>query len=267
MSPGVSKALKVVALPPTVKRMAIISDVHANATAFKVCLREINNRGIKQIINLGDLVGYGAEPNECVALAQSHDMISLAGNHDLAALNDKYAFNFNSSALKSVRWTARELNQSAIKYLENLPLTLLLQLPSTELIQIAHGNLRDYCSEYIIGPSDAEANFAEITTSLVFLGHTHRPVIWQQAGPHAFSYLTPVAGVCEYFNPAEKRLINPGSVGQPRDGDFRASFMIFDISARSVELCRIDYDIAETARKIAAANLPLYNAERLISGK
>ncbi len=225
--------------------VAIISDVHANMEAMDAVLGELLGM---EVYCLGDLVDYGAEPNEVVETARERGIKSLLGNHDYAALTGDTRL-FNARAAMSSKWTAKHLTDKSVKYLRGLPLELRIPFGDAEAY-FTHGSPDDKLWEYVDPRTHSnlfEHYLGKLGVRTIGLGHTHVPYVWREEPGTVF---------------------NPGSVGQPRDGDNRASYGIlsFDAGEAKVELRRVPYDYHSTASKIEAAGLPESFAERLASG-
>ncbi len=229
---------------------AIISDIHANLEALQTALEIIDEQHIDEIICLGDIVGYGASPNECVELVRSHCPIVVLGNHDAAAIEPALANGFNVIARKAIQWTAAQLTDSNRAFLSSLPLTV-----RKEDILFVHAS-PDRPGEwsYIVDPADAREVIGYFDERLCFIGHTHIPGI--------FSRLGRVKTVDRF----DQYLVNVGSVGQPRDGNPMLAFGIFDAAAWEYCLIRSNYDIETASGKIYAAGLPEELGIRLMCG-
>ncbi|MEM7348144.1 MAG: metallophosphoesterase family protein [Chloroflexota bacterium] len=243
-------------------RYLIISDIHANLAAFEAVLEDAEGLYDK-VWCLGDMVGYGPDPNECVELLLTLDHLCIAGNHDWAVLGKLDVDDFNRDARFASLWTREQLNEPVREYLDNLPVALLEE----ELYTLVHGSPRHPIWEYILYPSIAQDNFKQFSTPYCFVGHTHNPVIFQEA---------PQGNMCEAFAPefnngpialAEERLIiNPGSVGQPRDGDARAAYGILDTEAQAFEHRRVVYPVSVTQEKMKGFDFPARLWNRLAFG-
>ncbi len=254
-------------------KIAIISDVHANLWALRAVLAhpKMNDPSISFKISLGDKVGYYTEPNECIALLRAQQFHCLAGNHDLAALNLSLAASyFNPRALEAVTWTAGELNADSKAFLSGLSSYHSETLQNGEIVEFVHGSLEDHANDYILFRPEAVRNLGLMQGKRCFFGHTHSPrLIFQDSYGDVF--LSPLLGTTtKALMPDLKYLINPGSVGQPRDRNPLASFAIFDQDKNYLEIFRVDYDVAAAQRDIlnsgldqkAAASL----AKRLVLG-
>ncbi len=238
----------------------IIADIHGNLEALRAVLENIksNKKKIEKIICLGDIVGYGADPGECIRIAEKISDVILAGNHDFAVCGQTSIEDFNSYAREAVLWSKDALNEQELNFLKGLPLKY-----REKNIDFVHSSLhRPLSWRYLSGTPDTYIDFQIMGKKALFVGHTHTPVIFENFG-------TEVKRLTSYelsLSPDKKYIINPGSVGQPRDGDPRASFAIFDLEKKFVKIIRVEYDIKEAQRKILAAGLPEVLADRLSYG-
>lgn len=244
-------------------RYLVISDIHANLTAFEAVLADAGRLGhdYEFVWCLGDVVGYGPDPNECVDLLRGMPHLCLAGNHDWAALGRLDARTFNADARRAVTWTRDELTDENLAFLEALPTTFVLGD-----FTLAHGSPREPVWEYILDPMIAGLNFSHFQTPYCLVGHTHTPVVFEQAngrGPAAA--VAPQYGERFALN-AKRRIINPGSVGQPRDSDPRAAYGILDAGAMTFEHRRVPYDIGAVQERMRRAVLPDRLIRRLEHG-
>jgi predicted phosphodiesterase len=243
-------------------RCLILSDIHANVAAFDAVLADVDAGTIDQVWCLGDVVGYGPSPDECIArLQELPDHCCVAGNHDWAAIDRIDIAEFNPVAQIACRWTSQQLTSENRAYLENLPTTLV-----KGDCTLVHGSPREPIWEYIIYPSTAQPNFQFFDTQLCFVGHTHAPAIFQeQTSSHRFETRTPSPN--ESIAVGDERLIvNPGSVGQPRDGDPWAAYMVFEVEKKILEYHRIPYDVGLTQRLMMQKELPESLISRLSFG-
>ncbi len=244
-------------------RYLLISDVHSNLAAFEAVLEDAKGQYDK-IWCLGDMVGYGPDPNECIELLQTQDHLCIAGNHDWAVLGKLDVEDFNPDARFASLWTRDQLVDDVRNYLDKLPLALVEE----ELYTLVHGSPRHPIWEYILYPAVAQPNFKQFNTTYCFVGHTHSPIFFKEA--------TESGALCEATVPefnnspvelGEQRLIiNPGSVGQPRDGDARAAYGILDVEAMSFEHRRASYPISETQEKMKELDFPARLWNRLAFG-
>lgn len=243
-------------------RYLVISDIHANQAALLAVLADAGSFDL--VWCLGDLVGYGPDPNECVELLSELPHVCLAGNHDWAALGKLDITSFNSDARIASIWTQNELSPSSIEYLSALP-------SRDELgeFTLAHGSPRQPVWEYVIDPLIAQRNFAYFDTTYCLVGHSHIPVIFFQleANPGGCKTLVPPYGGPVSLKVEGRLILNPGSVGQPRDGNPDASYAILDTEAMTWELCRVPYAVEITQERMRARDLPPHLIERLLYGR
>lgn len=238
----------------------IISDIHANLVALEIVLADAPD--FDEIWCLGDLVGYGPNPNECIERIQDFRHISLAGNHDWAALGKLDLRNFNTDARNANLWTQSELAPSAREYLDGLPTSI-----ERDGFYMAHASPKEPVWEYVLDTNVAYANFAHFSTPICLVGHTHVPVIFrldeqrQRCNPMVPPLPDPVS------LDQQRMIINPGSVGQPRDGDPRASYAILDSESMIWEFRRVAYPVEITQERMRARGLPRRLIERLEMGR
>ncbi len=243
-------------------RSLILSDIHSNLEAFQAVITHARaHGGFTEIWSLGDLVGYGPDPEPCIDLLRQYPHQAVIGNHDLAVIGKIPLDAFNPYAAAANRWNAARITQDQADYLANLLLTLEL-----DEFTLVHGSPRDPVWEYVVTPQAAIATFTHLDTYWCALGHSHMPFICRPTpdGAAAFYQLpqdTPLALT------SAPLIINPGSVGQPRDGDPRASYIIYDAHAATITHHRAAYDIATTQRKMTRHNLPQYLIDRLALGR
>lgn len=239
-------------------RYAILADIHGNLTAFKAVLRDIEeNGGVDELWCLGDIVGYGPDPSACIAQLRDYPHRCVAGNHDWAAVGKVDISDFNQDAAEACRWTGKQLSADDIKYLESLPLTL-----TNGDFTIAHGSPREPIWEYILSTRIANENLRFFETRYCLIGHSHAPLLFEQVGETCLLKDLPAE-----LRLGESRLIvNPGGVGQPRDGDPRAAYAIYDESDEVIHSYRISYDIADTQERMEKNGLPTFLVTRLSHG-
>ena len=241
-------------------RYAIMADIHANLAAFNAVLDDMEQRGgVEEIWCLGDIVGYGPDPHECIERLQRYSHVCVAGNHDWAAIGKISTAEFNPDAALACQWTAGQLSQADIQYLEDLPLAI-----DKDTFTLVHGSPREPIWEYVISTGIARENFSFFQSPYCLLGHSHVPLVFKEEdGSCTFSRLVANIGLALGKS---RLIINPGGVGQPRDGDPRASYVIYDSDTRMVRLYRIPYDIDATQEKMMAKGLPIRLAVRLRHG-
>ena len=240
-------------------RVLLISDIHANLTALKAVLEHANDPDA--VWCLGDLVGYGPDPNECVELISNlPNILCLIGNHDQAVLGEIPLSRFNSDAGAVVAWTQSVLSEQNQAYLNTLPSKVTL-----EGYTLAHGSPNQPVWEYILDPNTADRNFEAFSTDYCFVGHSHLPIIFQRPFPNSFALPRTVQWQ-EPMHLIPRMILNPGSVGQPRDGDPRASYGILDTEAQTWEMWRVEYEVKEVQERILEAGLPERQALRLMAG-
>ena len=226
--------------------IAIISDIHGNLEALNTALAEIDNMGVEEIICLGDIVGYGADPAACIALIRSRCQVVILGNHDAAAIGSQDIKYFNEFARLAVRWTQTGLSQDERTYLESLP-----YFEKRNGMHLVHGTPQNPEKwDYIFSDYDTLNQFSAIDGDICFVGHSHVPGIYTESGSES----------------APKRIVNVGSIGQPRDRDPRLCFALFNTDSREVEFVRLEYDVETAAAKIRQAGLPEFLADRLSIG-
>ena len=242
-------------------RHAIIADIHSNLAAFQTVLVDLQrNGGAEEIWCLGDVVGYGPDPRECIELLRQYRHLCIAGNHDWAAVGKIDTAYFNPEAAQAAHWTAEQLSPEDVDYLQNLPLTL-----KQGDFTLAHGSPREPIWEYVLSIQTANINFDYFDTKFCLVGHSHVPLIFDldQNGATLIRRLPDELSLKQ----EEKRLIiNCGGVGQPRDRDPRASYAIFDDDRGIIYHYRIEYDITTTQQKMQKAGLPSHLIDRLNYG-
>jgi len=240
-------------------KYAIFSDMHGNLEAYKAVLSALEKEGKLKYFCLGDIVGYGADPKACIAMTKEIDPVLVCGNHDWAAVGLASTEYFNDYAKMAVLWTSSVLDEGDKEYLRSLKLTYL-----DKDMTLVHGTLmRPELFEYVFDIDTAYKMMSIMSTKMAFIGHSHVPGIFTLEGKN-IEY-TAVRKIS--ISKDKKYLVNVGSVGQPRDGDWLASFCIWDRDARTIEIKRVEYDINKARQKIIDAGLPLFLAERLGEGR
>lgn len=230
-------------------RVLVVSDIHANLMALEAVISDAGS--FDRIWCLGDVVGYGPDPNECVQLLRRFDLVCLAGNHDWAALGKLDLTTFNADAREAVTWTQRMLAPPVRDFLETLP-----SFYEIGNFTLAHASPRQPLWEYILDPLIAAINFNFFTTPYCLVGHTHTPVIYElKLNPRACQARPPQNGVVIELSDSQL-IINPGSVGQPRDSDPRAAYGILDTDKKTWEHRRVEYPIDDTQNRMRQHALP-----------
>jgi len=240
-------------------RYGVVADIHANLAAFEAVLADMGD--VDALWCLGDLVGYGPDPNECIELLRRHDHLCVMGNHDMAAIGQLDTADFNPEAAQAISWTSSRLSEHSRLYLAALPERLVAG-PFT----LVHGSPRSPIWEYITNEMRAAANFDQFATPACLVGHTHVPALYLQPSPGE-SILARVPGPGDSVEVGRARLIaNPGGVGQPRDGDPRAAYAIYDTDSGILEWHRVEYPIRVTQQRMRDLGLPRRLIERLAFG-
>jgi predicted phosphodiesterase len=242
-------------------RVAIVSDIHGNRHAFEAVLDAVADSGCEELWCLGDLVGYGADPDACVALARRHAAICLAGNHDLGVRGSLPLEEFSRGAALAATWTQERISPETRAYLEKLE-------PQNvdEPVGLYHASPRDPVWEYVLSPLQAELCLDVQAQRISLIGHSHVALSFSRFPGAPATGQTRTAGD-ELSLIGGEWLINPGSVGQPRDGDPRAAWLELDLDGWQALFRRTEYDIAGAAATIRAAKLPDSLAERLQYGQ
>lgn len=242
----------------------IVSDMHGNADAFAAVLRRVRRKRFDATLVLGDLVGYGAGPNQVVEAVRELPgrAVVIRGNHDKVVAGIESGENFNPAALAAARWTTERLTASNLRYVRELPVG---PVAVSDGLAICHGSPLDE-DAYVFSDFDAFQIFSATDTRVTFFGHTHIPSLFvSHAGGIDVALLRGESGSIE-IAPDMRYLINPGSVGQPRDREPRASFMTYDSARRQVRWQRIEYPIDRAQQRIIKAGLPRVLADRLAVG-
>jgi diadenosine tetraphosphatase ApaH/serine/threonine PP2A family protein phosphatase len=240
-------------------RVAVISDIHANLPALDAVLADIGGKDLDELWCLGDIVGYGPYPNECVDRTRERAALSLCGNHDLAVLGTIDIADFSGDAGAAARWTVGELGEPQAAWLRGLS-------PSGERAgaELYHGSPRDPVWDYVLSEQVALASILETTAPIVLVGHSHVALGIGWNGAELTGGLAPEA--TELDLGAGRFLLNPGSVGQPRDGDPRAAWLALDTDAGTARFHRVPYPIEQTQAAIRERGLPEALAARLAHG-
>jgi len=237
----------------------ILSDIHANLTALEAVLVDASD--IDAVWCLGDLVGYGPDPNECISrIQQLPDLVCLLGNHDAAALGQIDVDTFNIEARQAIKWTQEVLTESSTAFLQHLP-----EHKVIDNVTLVHGSPRQPVWEYLLDTRTATLNFGYFDTPYCFVGHTHLPVEYYLPDESRVAKLiVPEPGM--ELSLAPRAILNPGSVGQPRDRDPQASYALYDTEQNKWAYKRIAYDIPAVQSRMAAVGLPERHIQRLTAG-
>ena len=240
-------------------RTLIISDIHANLTALEAVLEAAGK--FDAVWCLGDLVGYGPDPNECVAMVKElPNLLCIIGNHDAAALMQIDADTFNPEARNAILWTRKTLTESSRSFLSGLPEKI-----EVGEVTLTHGSPRHPVWEYLLDTRTATINFDYFETLLCFVGHTHLPVIYSLHTDNHVARLS-IPEPNQTIELLGRAIVNPGSVGQPRDRDPRASFAIYNDEIHTWDYRRVHYDIAAVQKRMVDAGLPERHIQRLSAG-
>jgi predicted phosphodiesterase len=242
-------------------KYGVLGDIHGNLSALRTVLEDLDRQGIDELISVGDVVGYGAAPNECIDLMRERDVRVVKGNHDAACvreLDDRY---FNAYAREAIRWTQSVVSRERKTWLADLPLTLDL-----EHCQVAHGTLHQPEQyEYVLSPGDADSSLDIMTRPVCFVGHSHVPiaVLRLRDAPHhtAYTFDSQID-----LSDSIACVLNVGSVGQPRDENEKTAYAVYDTESDQAWIARLPYDIDREAERIREAGLPEVLAQRLRLG-
>lgn len=241
-------------------KLALISDIHANEEALTAVLCDAEERSVDRILCLGDVVGYGCAPKACVDLVARNCQLALMGNHDNVAINKSEADNFNAAARESSRWTQDQLGDEEVAIISQY------KMRHREFgIEVVHASPNEPDNwKYVLKSEDADEAFGSFEGQVCFIGHTHLPMIFSKFEDNA-----PRQTVGHSFQPNEEAryLVNIGSVGQPRDNDARACYVIYDTNEIEVNYHRVAYDIEKAQKRMAEFSLPTALIERLAVGR
>ena len=242
-------------------RYAILGDIHSNLTALNAALDAIRSHGVDRLLSVGDVVGYGAAPTECIELLREHEAVVVLGNHDAAVVGELDTVFFNQHARVAVEWTRAAINGEDMAWLTCLPLTW-----QDEFVTLAHGSYdRPELFDYVQTPTDADASLELLERPVCFIGHTHVPVCMLRFADDPLRTGYTLDTEIDLTD-AIVALVNAGSVGQPRDDDPRTGYVLYDSETQIVTYRRVEYDIETEVRRIRAAGLPNVLAERLYLG-
>ena len=240
-------------------KILIISDIHANLTALEAVLSDAGK--VEAVWCLGDLVGYGPDPNECIErVASLPDLTCVIGNHDAATLGQIEIESFNPEARAAILWTQNQLTPANKACLEKIP-----EIYTQELFTLVHGSPRQPVWEYLLDTRTATINFSHFDTPYCLVGHTHLPMMYYLSEDLLSARLS-IPEDTTQFALAPRAILNPGSVGQPRDRDPRAAYAILDIAENTWEWRRAVYDIKAVQERMYKAKLPERHIHRLSAG-
>jgi len=242
-------------------RVAVLSDVHGNRHAFEAVLAAVDAAAVDEVWCLGDLVGYGADPNACVDLAEAHAHVCLSGNHDLAVRGDLPLEEFSDGAAAAARWTQEVIADDALEFLRGLP-----SADEEGPVGLFHASPRDPVWEYVLSDLQAELCLDAQRQRVCLIGHSHVALAFHRR-EGGTAHGDPRKMGAEADLSEGEWLVNPGSVGQPRDGDPRAAWLELDLDAWRAEWRRVEYDVGGAQAAIRAAKLPVSLAERLRYGQ
>ena len=239
-------------------RFALFGDIHANLEALEAVLDDAANQGCTDYVCMGDLVGYNADPAACLEIVRTQNWPVVKGNHDEDASEDHPLEKMNPVAAEALEWTRKQLSDEQRAWLRHIRM-----VRQVENFTVVHSTLDQPQSwTYVTNKFEAMSNFSYQFTNLCFHGHTHVPRIFIRE-----DRVTEIEETSVIINPKFKYFINTGSVGQPRDGDWRACYAIYDVPTSTVSFRRVEYDLLTTQQKIRAAGLPEILAERLAAGR
>lgn len=250
-------------------RTAVISDIHANLHALSAVIEDVQAEQCTDIVCLGDVVGYNAYPRECLDYIRSLNCPVVKGNHDEEVLHEEHYTRMNPVARQAMEWTRAQLSDEDLTWLSRLQYQRIVR---SQFTMVHSGLDQPKAWNYIFNANDATGSFQKQFSMLCFHGHTHAPKVFVWDGHRAVDYSYLLEGLNENgvaevpLTPSVKHFINVGSVGQPRDGDPRACYAIYDSDAQTVLFKRVEYDVTGAQQAILSVGLPEYLAERLEKG-
>ncbi len=241
-------------------RYAIISDIHGNLAALEKVLKFIELKKCDKVVCLGDIVGYGPYPNECITIVKNSCDFCLMGNHDHAALGLTGIAYFNTFAKQAIMWTRKRLSDESKEFLAGLP----FQKTENDILFVHATPCEPAEWDYVLSSADAKENFYCLKESVCFIGHSHVPLIFSLGLNNEIAVTRDSTKI---LYEGKRYIINVGSVGQPRDGESRAAFVIFETDTHTHQLIRLEYDIQATQKAMMAFDLPLFLVKRLARGQ
>jgi diadenosine tetraphosphatase ApaH/serine/threonine PP2A family protein phosphatase len=240
-------------------RIAILADIHSNLEALEAVLAALAKTRVDRYVCVGDVVGYGADPDACIRKVRELCDLVIAGNHDWAVAGRLSLEFFNAYARDAIAWTRRNLSEESIAWLRDLP----LQKDIEGIATLVHSTLHNPSAfDYLLTSYDAHLSMSVLELPLCFVGHSHIPITFMEKGGLGFTFAETID-----LSRLDKAIINPGSIGQPRDENPAAAYGVLDTAKRRVTLHRVRYDVAAAAGKIQSAGLPQVLADRLHVGK
>jgi len=240
-------------------RWGIFGDIHANLEALQAVLAALSKERIDKYLCLGDIVGYGASPDECIEEVKKLNPVTIAGNHDWGSAGTFDVSYFNAHAQAAILWTSKNITYENRQFLKSLDL-----IYQEDDITLVHGSLHSpERFEYILDISSAEETFQLLQTKVCFVGHTHQPIIFIKRGKH----YSATSQTEIMLKSSQAYIVNVGSVGQPRDGNPQGSYVVYDSETNQLQIKRVAYDVQKAKDKIIKAGLPRILAERLVIGR
>jgi diadenosine tetraphosphatase ApaH/serine/threonine PP2A family protein phosphatase len=245
-------------------RVALFADIHANQQAFAACLAQARHQGAERFTLLGDYVGYGADPSWAVTTVLDlveQGAIAVLGNHDNAVSNPRTDLNVEAKVV--IEWTRNELDRAQRHFLASLPLTVVEE----DHLFVHSEASRPQQWIYVQSAQEAGRSILGTSAQVTFCGHIHRPALYSMSGTGKMTAFTPTTGVAVPLLPGRRWLVVLGSVGQPRDGNPAASYLLLDTRRHEITYCRAPYDVEKASAQIRKTGLPTWLAERLLVGK
>lgn len=241
-------------------RIGILSDIHSNLEAFEAVINYAENEKVDEYLCLGDIVGYGTNPNRCVEIVRDLTPKIVAGNHDYGVCGKTDIYYFNDVARQAIKWTRKNISAENVDFIKSLPLKI--EDENSVFVHSTPSSPEKW--NYIMNMYDSIKEFKQLKKKLCFIGHSHQPVIFSMTSDYEVSSSIDDSLI---FNKNKKYIVNAGSIGQPRDGNPKASFLLYDTDKNKITYSRIEYDIKKTQDKIIKAGLPAFLAKRLEIGK